>query len=51
MQGDTLDICTRYNDAQSLEAIVPVLLANIKRGVGLNTKASPLSFNLSGSHI
>lgn len=47
MQGDTLDVCTRYNDAASLEAIVPVLIVNIKRGVGLNTKVCPLQLLFS----
>jgi proteasome component ECM29 len=45
-QGDALDVCTRYNDAASLDAIVPVLIVNIKRGVGLNTKASPIHESL-----
>ena len=36
--GDTLDLCARYTDAATLEALVPKLTQLIKRGVGLNTR-------------
>jgi proteasome component ECM29 len=36
--ADTLDLCARYTDAATLEALVPRLLQLIKSGLGLNTR-------------
>lgn len=36
--ADTLDLCARYTDASSLEALIPRLIPIIRRGIGLNTK-------------
>ena len=36
--ADTLDLCARYTDAASLEALVPKLTPIIRRGIGLNTR-------------
>lgn len=44
IMGDTLDVCARQVDAQSLEALVPVLSQLVKRGVGLNTQAGAARF-------
>lgn len=44
IMGDTLDVCARQVDAQSLEALVPVLAQLVKRGVGLNTQAGAARF-------
>ncbi len=37
-QGDTLDLAARLADGSVLPELVPVLVATVKRGVGLNTK-------------
>ena len=44
IMGDTLDVCARQVNAQSLEALVPVLSQLVKRGVGLNTQAGAARF-------
>ena len=35
--ADTLDLCVRYTDAATLQALLPRLLQLVKSGLGLNT--------------
>lgn len=42
--SDTLDLCARYSDATSLEALVPALCQLLKRGVGVNTRVGSARF-------
>lgn len=42
--SDTLDLCARYADAPSLEALVPALCQLVKRGVGVNTRVGSARF-------
>lgn len=38
--ADTLDLCVRYTDAATLEALLPRLLQLVKSGLGLNTRSA-----------
>lgn len=42
--ADTLDLCARFADPKTLEALVPPLCQLIKRGVGLNTRVGTARF-------
>ncbi|KAG1660153.1 hypothetical protein FOA52_007810 [Chlamydomonas sp. UWO 241] len=42
--GDTLELCSRFADAATLEALTPMLSGIVSRGVGLNSKVGTARF-------